>query len=130
MILRTVVIIKVKGKDEILGIYNPLSLNNTKTYDGWGNTYNSFIFSFKNGNMQSKNSRSCNSELGPYFGNLVFIRFNFTLDNDYSTLPEEENDDEAEEEKVEEAKKAMNQLKVEIYEDILRKFHHVGFGLR
>ncbi|RHZ70439.1 hypothetical protein Glove_271g40 [Diversispora epigaea] len=29
---------KVKGTDEILGRYNPLSWDNTKTYDSWGNT--------------------------------------------------------------------------------------------
>ncbi|RHZ76562.1 hypothetical protein Glove_196g74 [Diversispora epigaea] len=48
----TVVIIKVKGTDEILGGYNPLAWI---AFPGgsWGATNDSFIFSLKNGNVQN-----------------------------------------------------------------------------
>ncbi|RGB28706.1 hypothetical protein C1646_715453 [Rhizophagus diaphanus] len=41
----TVTFIKVKGTDEILGGYNPLVWNSS---NGWGQSLDSFIFSFKN----------------------------------------------------------------------------------
>ncbi|POG83109.1 hypothetical protein GLOIN_2v1492841, partial [Rhizophagus irregularis DAOM 181602=DAOM 197198] len=41
----TVTFIKVKGTDEILGGYNPLVWNSSS---GWGQSLDSFIFSFKN----------------------------------------------------------------------------------
>ncbi|RHZ72530.1 hypothetical protein Glove_242g11 [Diversispora epigaea] len=51
----TVVIIKVKGTDEILGGYNPLAWdNNASGVNGvYGETNDSFIFSLKNGNVQN-----------------------------------------------------------------------------
>src|SRR5439155_521856 len=42
---RTVTIVKVKGSGEILGGYNPLEWKSDGSY---GNTKDSFIFSFKN----------------------------------------------------------------------------------
>ncbi|RHZ89897.1 hypothetical protein Glove_9g183 [Diversispora epigaea] len=49
----TVVIIKVKGTDEILGGYNPLMWDNTKSNNTYMHTDDSFIFSLKNGNIQN-----------------------------------------------------------------------------
>ncbi|RHZ76507.1 hypothetical protein Glove_196g32 [Diversispora epigaea] len=51
----TVVIMKVKGTEEILGGYNPLILdsNNADYNHRWDNTNDSFIFSLKNGNIQN-----------------------------------------------------------------------------
>ncbi|RHZ66611.1 hypothetical protein Glove_306g71 [Diversispora epigaea] len=47
----TVIIIKVKGTDEILGGYNPLMWDNN-TSGVYRETKDSFIFSLKNGNIQ------------------------------------------------------------------------------
>ncbi|EXX78191.1 uncharacterized protein OCT59_014010 [Rhizophagus irregularis] len=47
---RTVVIIKVKDSDEILGGYNPLEW---KSNNGYGDTNDSFIFSFKGNNVEN-----------------------------------------------------------------------------
>ncbi|RHZ89961.1 hypothetical protein Glove_9g254 [Diversispora epigaea] len=49
----TVVIMKVKGTDEILGGYNPLDWNRRNTYYSSMKTNESFIFSLKNGNIQN-----------------------------------------------------------------------------
>ncbi|RHZ77482.1 hypothetical protein Glove_177g131 [Diversispora epigaea] len=49
---RTVVIIKVKGTDEIVGGYNPSAWDDDYIYK-WVITYDSFIFSLKNGNIQN-----------------------------------------------------------------------------
>ncbi|RHZ70480.1 hypothetical protein Glove_271g57 [Diversispora epigaea] len=92
----TVVIIKVKGTDEILGGFNPLVWYNSND-DSWGNTNDSFIFSLKNGDIQNsilsrikirdyailnvyKNDQK---HYGPYFGDLYMCShdYNFTLDN-------------------------------------------------
>ncbi|RHZ76567.1 hypothetical protein Glove_196g73 [Diversispora epigaea] len=48
----TVVIIKVKGTDEILGGYNPLAWVAIPG-GSWGTTNDSFIFSLQNGNVQN-----------------------------------------------------------------------------
>ncbi|RHZ82517.1 hypothetical protein Glove_109g135 [Diversispora epigaea] len=48
----TVVIIKVKGTDEILGGYNPLSWD-ADAHMRWDITNDSFIFSLKNDNLQN-----------------------------------------------------------------------------
>ncbi|RHZ70501.1 hypothetical protein Glove_271g29 [Diversispora epigaea] len=93
----TVVIMKVKGTEEILGGYNPLVWDaNTNS---WGKTNDSFIFSLKNGNIQNsilsrvkKNenailnvSKGDQKYFGPFFGGHSFYMFspssNFTLDN-------------------------------------------------
>ncbi|RHZ81791.1 hypothetical protein Glove_117g109 [Diversispora epigaea] len=50
--ISTSVVAKVKGTDEILGGYNPLSWNNNNIKDQWIETKDSFIFSLKNGNIQ------------------------------------------------------------------------------
>jgi len=44
---KTVVVVKVKGTDEILGGYNPLAWDKSKK--GWMKTSKSFIFSFPDG---------------------------------------------------------------------------------
>ncbi|RHZ88259.1 hypothetical protein Glove_24g64 [Diversispora epigaea] len=48
----TVVIMKVKGTEEIFGGYNPL-IWDANTYVRWKKTDDSFIFSLKNGNVQN-----------------------------------------------------------------------------
>ncbi|RHZ73585.1 hypothetical protein Glove_230g164 [Diversispora epigaea] len=47
----TIVVAKVKGADEIIGGFNPLAWDETK--EEWMGTNKSFIFSFKNGNIQN-----------------------------------------------------------------------------
>ncbi|RHZ88285.1 hypothetical protein Glove_24g23 [Diversispora epigaea] len=93
----TVVIMKVKGTEEILGGYNPLSWD-ANTDGSWRKTNDSFIFSLKNNNLQnsilSRVKIRDNAILnftkpgqvyyGPYFGyNLCMYSSssNFTLDN-------------------------------------------------
>ncbi|RHZ89140.1 hypothetical protein Glove_18g36 [Diversispora epigaea] len=76
----TITIAKVTGTDEILGGYNPLAWNNSKT--DFIEANDSFIFSLKNGNIQNsilsriKNkSRALyynGSTYGPCFGNCEF----------------------------------------------------------
>ncbi|RHZ64804.1 hypothetical protein Glove_320g143 [Diversispora epigaea] len=82
----TVVIAKVAGTDEILGGYNPLAWDNSRTQDTYMETNDSFIFSLKNGNIQnsilSRVKNSCYALLyynsynqntyGPCFGNYEF----------------------------------------------------------
>ncbi|RHZ73914.1 hypothetical protein Glove_228g122 [Diversispora epigaea] len=46
-----IVIAKVEGTNEIIGGFNPLAWNKTK--EGWVKTNKSFIFSFKDGNIQN-----------------------------------------------------------------------------
>ncbi|RHZ70812.1 hypothetical protein Glove_266g25 [Diversispora epigaea] len=91
----TVVLVKVKGTDEIIGGYNPLAWD--KDTDGkWMETKNSFIFSLKNGNIQNSilsrvkgqyavYNRSKNDQIkgGPYFGDFFMhsMESNFTLDD-------------------------------------------------
>ncbi|PKY40282.1 BTB-domain-containing protein [Rhizophagus irregularis] len=89
----TVVFIKVKETEEIIGGYNPLIWENSDT---WGNTKDSFIFSFKKENMFFKdviiskvenlsraiNNFPCN---GPCFGDDIFM--NSTEESaDYSII--------------------------------------------
>ncbi|RHZ72486.1 hypothetical protein Glove_242g88 [Diversispora epigaea] len=92
----TVIIVKIKGTDEIIGSYNPLMWDNT-TNGGWRETKDSFIFSLKNGNIQNsilsrvKNSQNAvyyrdkNEQInnGPYFNDFYMYssKSNFTLDN-------------------------------------------------
>src|SRR6185295_13129618 len=45
----TIVVIKVKGTNEIIGGFNPLAWDKTK--EGWVETNKSFIFSFKGRNV-------------------------------------------------------------------------------
>ncbi|RHZ54306.1 hypothetical protein Glove_428g36 [Diversispora epigaea] len=97
----TVVVVKVKGTDEIIGGYNPLTWDNTcdDTHNEgqWMETNDSFIFSLKNGNIQNsilsriKNTqyaifnvcKDYQNYFGPYFGWIFFLfsrEFNFNLD--------------------------------------------------
>ncbi|RHZ70431.1 hypothetical protein Glove_271g13 [Diversispora epigaea] len=94
----TVVIMKVKGTEEILGGYNPLAWD-ANINGSWGKTNDSFIFSLKNGNIQNSilsrvkmsdyailNVHKSGQKLyGPVFGDTGFYMCsrssNFTLDN-------------------------------------------------
>ncbi|RHZ82565.1 hypothetical protein Glove_109g38 [Diversispora epigaea] len=49
----TIVIAKVARTDEILGGYNPLTWDNSKTSNNYMETNDSFIFSLKNGNIRN-----------------------------------------------------------------------------
>ncbi|RHZ75110.1 hypothetical protein Glove_217g48 [Diversispora epigaea] len=74
----TIVVTKVKGTDEIIGGFNPLAWDKTKTE--WMKTNKSFIFLFKDGNIQNSilsRVKKGNEALwysprkdrfGPYFG--------------------------------------------------------------
>ncbi|RHZ77642.1 hypothetical protein Glove_174g39 [Diversispora epigaea] len=97
----TVIIIKVKGTNEILGCYNPLAWDKTNLHNKWIETKDSFIFSLKNGDAQNsilsrvKNQQNAMFYAGLYpnnqrqyglcFGNDMCMRSlcdNFTLDNE------------------------------------------------
>jgi hypothetical protein len=78
----TVTFIKVKGTEEIIGGYNPLIW---KSSDSWGETKDSFIFSFKNSHNLFKDAIISNVKnienainyskcRGPYFGLDLIIR--------------------------------------------------------
>ncbi|RHZ75466.1 hypothetical protein Glove_213g87 [Diversispora epigaea] len=92
----TVVLVKVKGTDEIVGGYNPLAWD--KNTDGqWMETKDSFIFSLKNGDIPNsilsrvKNTKcavlniSKNDQIryGPHFSDFRMCshKSDFTLDN-------------------------------------------------
>ncbi|RHZ76582.1 hypothetical protein Glove_196g55 [Diversispora epigaea] len=95
----TVVIMKVKGTEEILGGYNPLIWDAyfPGFFCSWKRTKDSFIFSLKNGNMQNSilsRVKFIKNEIwqmdtkqethGPCFGNDLMMyspSSNFTLDN-------------------------------------------------
>ncbi|RHZ77543.1 hypothetical protein Glove_176g21 [Diversispora epigaea] len=78
----TVVVVKVKGTDEIIGGYNPLAWDNSNINNQWMATNDSFIFSLKNGNIKNsilsrvKNQNNAiyymgkidQKSFGPYFG--------------------------------------------------------------
>ncbi|RHZ76417.1 hypothetical protein Glove_198g57 [Diversispora epigaea] len=96
----TILIVKVKATDEILGGYNPLAWDNSNINNQWMETEDSFIFSLKNGNIQNsilsrvKNTQNAilnvgkinQNKIGPIFGYDFYMRSlnsnNFTLDND------------------------------------------------
>ncbi|RHZ70823.1 hypothetical protein Glove_266g11 [Diversispora epigaea] len=92
----TVVLVKVKGTDEIIGGYNPLTWD--KNTDGkWIETKDSFIFSLKNGDIQNSIlsrvkttqlavlNRSKNDQIkgGPYFADFWMYsgKSDFTLND-------------------------------------------------
>ncbi|RHZ89896.1 hypothetical protein Glove_9g182 [Diversispora epigaea] len=95
----TVVIIKVKGTDEILGGYNPLMWDNI-TSGVYKETNDSFIFSLKNGNIQNSilsrvtspdralyyYGKSRQNSYGPNFGSGSIYMYssvsNFTMTNE------------------------------------------------
>ncbi|CAI2170826.1 10202_t:CDS:2 [Funneliformis geosporum] len=69
----TIVIIKIRGSEQLVGGYNPLVWDSSDT---WKYAYDSFIFSFKNGNTFNfgysnggGNSIGCHSNYGPSFHN-------------------------------------------------------------
>jgi hypothetical protein len=75
----TVTLIKIKGTEEIIGGYNPLEW---KSSSYWCKTNDSFIFSFKNKNINDaiisnvvnvSNAIYCVPHCGPYFGNDIII---------------------------------------------------------
>ncbi|RHZ81905.1 hypothetical protein Glove_117g82 [Diversispora epigaea] len=72
----TILVMKVKGTNEILGGYNPLAWNNSNIKNKWMETNDSFIFSLK----------MYQHRYGPYFGYDFYMRSlnsnNFTIDND------------------------------------------------
>ncbi|RHZ70815.1 hypothetical protein Glove_266g26 [Diversispora epigaea] len=97
----TVVLVKVKGTDEIIGGYNPLTWD--KNTDGeWMETKDSFIFSLKNGNIENSIlsrvtkpeyailNRSKNNQIknGPVFGDFWMYsrKSDFTLDDSFYCL--------------------------------------------
>ncbi|RHZ73216.1 hypothetical protein Glove_232g80 [Diversispora epigaea] len=77
----TIVVVKVSGTDEIVGGYNPLAWDNAIGGSEM-KTYNSFIFSLKNGNIQNSILSRVKSRgglfyptdqmYGPSFGNYEF----------------------------------------------------------
>ncbi|RHZ68615.1 hypothetical protein Glove_294g129 [Diversispora epigaea] len=93
----TVVIIKIKGTDEIIGGYNPIAWNNTYVSGKYEKAIDSFIFSLKNGKIQNsilsrvKDSKRsiCNisksgqKEYGPHFFDF-YMRNNSNFTSDYN----------------------------------------------
>ncbi|RHZ89650.1 hypothetical protein Glove_13g184 [Diversispora epigaea] len=97
---KTVVVVKVKGTDEILGGYNPLAWDNSFNIrcGQWMETKDSFIFSLNNGTVQNsiisrvknihfaiKNvPKSSQNMVGPRFGDFYLFSeiSDFTLDED------------------------------------------------
>ncbi|RHZ61239.1 hypothetical protein Glove_349g136 [Diversispora epigaea] len=94
---RTVVVMKVKGTDEIFGGYNPLAWDANVNVNTWIETNDSFIFSLKNGNIENSilsrvkesecaflnMSKDSQKLFGPYFGEDLLMyssSSNFTLD--------------------------------------------------
>ncbi|RHZ85355.1 hypothetical protein Glove_66g165 [Diversispora epigaea] len=94
----TIVVAKVKGTDEIIGGYNPLTWDNSNIEDDqWKETKDSFVFTLKNGNIQNsilsrvkdtkhavRNShKKIQDVCGPYFGYgfSLFSKKNFNLDS-------------------------------------------------
>ncbi|CAB4412284.1 unnamed protein product [Rhizophagus irregularis] len=78
----TITFIKVKGTDEILGGYNPLKWESSS---GWGQTKDSFIFSFKEKDIKStiisnivktEYATYCSTYCGPRFGNDITLYSN------------------------------------------------------
>ncbi|EXX63171.1 hypothetical protein RirG_154760 [Rhizophagus irregularis DAOM 197198w] len=91
---KTVTFIKVKGTNEILGGYNPLIWETSKSY---GETKDSFIFSFKykNGlfkdgilsNVKGINCALCDGQsYGPSFGNGDLILYGVNQTSDYNRI--------------------------------------------
>ncbi|RIB28858.1 hypothetical protein C2G38_1335058 [Gigaspora rosea] len=72
-----IVVIKVKGTDEILGGYNPVGWDKPIGNESFKNCKDSFIFSLKNGTIQNsilshikepEKAINCDSDYGPIFG--------------------------------------------------------------
>ncbi|GBB85473.1 hypothetical protein RclHR1_00120027 [Rhizophagus clarus] len=78
----TVTFIKIKGKDEIIGGYNPLIWKSSAGFNGYKKTKESFIFSFKNNNAKDgiisnieDTDRAIwyNPSAGPFFGQDIIV---------------------------------------------------------
>ncbi|EXX65413.1 uncharacterized protein OCT59_025354 [Rhizophagus irregularis] len=87
----TVTFIKIEGTEEFVGGYNPIIWKSSGT---WGETKDSFIFSFKNNdvnnsiisNVQDKNHAVVYSpRFGPQFGRDIFI-YSSNESTDYNTF--------------------------------------------
>jgi hypothetical protein len=87
----TITLIKVKGKEEIIGGYNPLKW---ESKGGWVTTKDSFIFSFINKNIKDaiisnveNTNHAFNNYLthGPYFGDDIII-YSFADQLDYERI--------------------------------------------
>ncbi|RHZ60521.1 hypothetical protein Glove_352g17 [Diversispora epigaea] len=86
----TIVVTKVKGTDEIIGGFNPLAWDETKS--GFMKTNKSFIFSFKDGNIQNSILSRVKDEYcalfyptdkyryGPIFGSSEFMMQSYVSD--------------------------------------------------
>ncbi|GBC00023.1 hypothetical protein RclHR1_03710007 [Rhizophagus clarus] len=88
----TIVLIKVKGEEEIIGGYNPL---NWESSGGWVKTKDSFIFSFKDKNIKdaiisnvvdANRAINCYYCGGPYFGNDVIMYSSKEQYTDYDMI--------------------------------------------
>ncbi|RHZ51151.1 hypothetical protein Glove_482g78 [Diversispora epigaea] len=87
----TIVVTKVLGTDEIVGVYNPLAWDNSKR-DFYLKTNDSFIFSLKNENFQNsilrrvKNGDNAlyypnnQNVYGPYIGYCEFMMRSYVSD--------------------------------------------------
>ncbi|CAB4412222.1 unnamed protein product [Rhizophagus irregularis] len=87
----TVILIKIEGTEEIVGGYNPLIW---KSSGLWGETKESFIFSFKNNDVNGSIISSVqdanhavfyDAEHGPQFGCDIYI-YSSNESTDYSTI--------------------------------------------
>ncbi|PKY35317.1 hypothetical protein RhiirB3_455956 [Rhizophagus irregularis] len=88
----TITFIKVKGIEEIVGGYNPLKWESSNT---WGETNDSFIFSFINKNIkdaiisnieQTYFALNYHPEHGPCFGNDIILWNSRGQDTDYNLI--------------------------------------------
>ncbi|EXX54143.1 hypothetical protein RirG_237420 [Rhizophagus irregularis DAOM 197198w] len=85
----TITFIKIKDSEEIIGGYNPIKWESSYT---WGETKNSFIFSFKNknnckdaviSNIENTISFYFNPSRGPSFGDSDIFIFSSNVNTDY-----------------------------------------------
>jgi hypothetical protein len=88
----TVTFIKIEGTDEIVGGYNPLKWESSNT---WGQTNDSFIFSFINKNINgatisnvenTEYALNYNPKHGPYFGQDIVIWSENQSSMDYTKI--------------------------------------------
>ncbi|RIB16822.1 hypothetical protein C2G38_2188905 [Gigaspora rosea] len=81
----TIIVLKVKNSDEILGGYNPLSWKFVNEGDGYIETTDSFIFSLKNGNLkESILSRVINSLYAIYYSDQDPWFYHFGVNDHHS----------------------------------------------
>ncbi|RHZ72858.1 hypothetical protein Glove_236g48 [Diversispora epigaea] len=84
---KTIIVLKVKDTEEILGGYNPLEWENNN--DHWKKTKDSFVFSLKTANMKNSilsrafdhgSIRNLPSELGLSFGRALYLNGNLKVE--------------------------------------------------